>query len=138
MSTELIRPRAATAVLLVVAAVAATALALTGVAFGALALGADPGFAPLQPGPYLTFGVVGVLAALAGWVLIVRFVRHSARLLRVLVPVLVALSLIPDVVLLIVGFIPGTTPIGVGALMLMHLLVAVVAVVAGQRLAPAR
>src|SRR3546814_6810649 len=88
MSTELIRPRAATAVLLVVAAVAATAIVLSAVAFGALALGADAGFAPLQPGPYLTFGIVGVLASLAGWVLIVRSVRRSARLLRVLVPVL--------------------------------------------------
>lgn len=138
MSTEIIRPRAATAVLLVVAAVAATAIALTAVAFGALALGADAGFVPLQPGPYLTFGIVGVLAGLAGWMLIVRSVRRSARMLRVLVPVLVVLSLVPDVILLVAGFIPGTTPIGVGALMLMHLIVATIAVVIGQRIAPAR
>lgn len=138
MSTALIRPRAATAALLVFAAVVATAIALTAVAFGALALGADSTFTPLQPGPYLAFGIAGVLAAVAGWVLVVRFVRQSARLLRVLVPVLVLVSFIPDVLLLIGGFIPGTTAVGVVALMLMHVVVAAIAVVTGQRIAPAR
>jgi hypothetical protein len=138
MSTELIRPRAATAALLVLAAVVATGIALTAVAFGALALGADSAFMPLQPGPYLTFGIVGVLAAIAGWVLVVRFVRQSARLLRILVPALVLVTLIPDVMLLIGGFIPGTTVVGVVALMLMHVIVAAIAVFVGQRIAPAR
>lgn len=119
-------------------AVVASAVATTLVAFAALALGADPTFAPLQPQAFLTFATAGTLAALAGWMLVVRFVPRSARLLRVLVPVLVAVSLIPDVVLLLTGFIPGATPTGVLALMLMHPIVAAVATLTGRMIAPPR
>jgi len=98
----------------------------------------DEYFPPLQPAAYLSFAIAGTLAAIGGWVLVVRLVRRSARLLRVLVPVLVVLSLIPDAVLLATGFIPGATPGAVIALALMHPLVAAVAVVAGSRIAPAR
>ena len=57
---------------------------------------------------------------------------------RVLVPVLTVLSFAPDVALLVLGFIPGTTAVGVVALMLMHLVVVAAAVIAGRRIAPAR
>ena len=138
MSTSLARPRTATVALTVVVAVAAVAALTALIALGAHALGADPAFAPLQPGAYLTFGIAGVLAAIAGWVLVVRIARRSARMLRILVPVLVVASLVPDVVLLLTGFIPGATPVGVIGLMLMHPVVAAVAVLTGRRIAPAR
>lgn len=131
-----IRPLAVA--LTVLAAVAASAIATTLIALVARAVGAGDAFPPLQPAVYLTFAAAGTLAALGGWALVVRLVPRSARVLRVLVPVLVVLSLVPDVVLLITGFIPGTTPGGVVALMLMHPVVAASAVVAGQRIAPAR
>ncbi|MCU1437935.1 MAG: hypothetical protein JWP66_1022 [Naasia sp.] len=67
----------------------------------------------------------------------VRPVRRSARALRVLVPALLLPSLVPDVELLLTGLIPGSTPL-VGALMLMHSVVARVAVAVGSRIAPAR
>jgi hypothetical protein len=131
-----IRPLAVA--LTVLAAVAASAIATTLIALVARATGAGDAFPPLQPAVYLTFAAAGTLAALGGWALVVRLVPHSARVLRVLVPALVVLSLVPDVVLLITGFIPGTTPGAVVALMLMHPVAAVSAVMAGQRIAPAR
>lgn len=131
-----IRPLAVA--LTVLAAVAASAIATTLIALVARAVGAGDAFPPLQPAVYLTFAAAGTLAALGGWALVVRLVPRSARVLRVLVPVLVVLSLVPDVVLLITGFIPGATPGAVVALMLMHPVVAASAVVAGQRIAPAR
>ncbi|MGP3536382.1 DUF6069 family protein [Microbacterium sp. RD1] len=138
MSTSVVRPRTTAVVLFVFSGVVASAIFTSALAFAALALGADAAFIPLQPGPYLTFGIAGFLVGLAGWVLVVRFARRSARVLRVLVPVLVLLTLVPDVVLLLTGFLPGTTGIGVAALMLMHVLVAATAVFIGQRISPAR
>jgi len=131
-------PRALTVTLTVLAAVAASALLTTLIAFVARAAGAGDAFPPLQPQAYLTFATAGTLLAIGGWVLVVRFVARSARLLRVLVPVLVVLSFTPDVVLLLTGFIPGGTPGAVVALALMHPVVAGAAVLAGQRIAPAR
>jgi len=137
-AVERTAPRPLTVALLVLAAVATSAVLTTIIALVARAAGAGDAYPPLQPAVYLSFAVAGPLAALGGWALVVRFVRRSARLLRILVPVLVVLSLVPDVALLALGFIPGTTPGGVVALMLMHLAVAGVAVTAGQRIAPAR
>ncbi|MFT4285939.1 MAG: DUF6069 family protein [Protaetiibacter sp.] len=137
-AVERTAPRPLTVALLVLAAVATSAVLTTIIALVARAAGAGDAYPPLQSAVYLSFAVAGTLAALGGWALVVRFVRRSARLLRILVPVLVVLSLVPDVALLALGFIPGTTPGGVVALMLMHLAVAGVAVMAGQRIAPAR
>jgi hypothetical protein len=129
-------PRASALALLVLAAVIAAAVATSLVALIAHALGAGEGFMPLQPQAYLTFTVAGTLAALGGWVLVVRWVRRSARVLRVLVPVALLVSWVPDVVMLATDFLPGATPVGVVALMTMHALVAGAAVLAGRRIAP--
>ena len=123
---------------LALGAVVVAALASTASALGAIALGADPSFGPLQPPVYLSFAVLGTLAALGGWLLVVRVVRRSARALGILVPGLLVLSLVPDVVLLVTGFIPGTTVAGVVGLMLMHPIVAAVAVLTGRMIAPPR
>ena len=124
-------------VLTVLIGILGTALAVSALAFGALALGATPGFAPLNPPVYLAFAVLGLLAGVAGWIVVTRRVRRPLRLLRVLVPALVVLSWIPDVILLATGFIPGASPLGVAALMLMHPVVAAAAVLVGRRIAPA-
>ena len=123
---------------LALGAVVAAALATTAAALAAVAFGADPAFGPLQPPVYLSFAVLGTLAAIGGWLIVVRRVRNSARVLGILVPVLLMLSLVPDVVLLVTGFIPGTTVAGVVGLMVMHPIVATVAVVAGRMIAPPR
>lgn len=131
-------PRAVAVALLVLAAVGGAAAGASVIALAAHALGAGEGFMPLQPPAYLSFTVAGTLAALGGWWLVVRFVRGSARLLRILVPVLLVLSWVPDAVLLATGFLPGATPLGVVALMAMHVVVAAAAVLVGRRIAPPR
>jgi hypothetical protein len=127
-----------TRIVAVLGALAASAACTTLLSLAALALGADPAFAPLGAPAYLTFAIAGTLAGLGGWALIVRVARRSARVLRVLVPTLLVLSFIPDLVLLFTGFIRGMTTVGVAALMLMHLVVVGSVVVAGRVIAPPR
>lgn len=80
--------------------------------------------------------VVGAVIGAIGWRLIVHRSRNAAGLLRVLVPVVLVLSLIPDLMLLVTDSQPGTTTAGVVALMLMHFGVAAVAVPAYRRFMP--
>ncbi len=80
--------------------------------------------------------VVGAIVGAIGWHLIATRSRNAAGLLRVLVPTVVVLSLIPDVLLLVTDSQPGTTTAGVVALMLMHVGVAVAAVPAYRRFIP--
>ncbi len=80
--------------------------------------------------------VVGAIVGAIGWHLIATRSRNAAGLLRVLVPTVLVLSLIPDVLLLVTDSQPGTTTAGVVALMLMHVGVAVAAVPAYRRFIP--
>ncbi len=80
--------------------------------------------------------VVGAIAGAIGWHLVVARSSNASGALRVLVPTVLVLSLIPDVVLLASGSQPGTTTAGVVALMLMHVGVAVAAVPAYRRFIP--
>lgn len=123
------RPAAGRAAL-VLAAAAVVALALnTLVATVAVRAGAEP-FPPLTLPVYGAFTVLGLLAGWAGWRLVQRRSSRPAVVLRVLVPVVVVASFLPDVALLTQRFIPGTTTAGVLALMTMHLVVAAVGVTA--------
>jgi hypothetical protein len=136
LSTSPARPasRRRTVVTLV-AAIAIAVLASGVIALAATASGATA-FPPLMPQVFGAFAAVGVLGAYAGWRIVRARSLQPRRMLRVLVPVLLVLSFIPDVTLLITGFIPGTTTTGALALMLMHLVVVGVAVPVSQRLAP--
>jgi len=80
--------------------------------------------------------VVGAIAGAIGWHLVATRSRNAAGVLRVLVPTVLVLSLIPDVLLLVSGSQPGTTTAGVVALMLMHVGVAVAAVPAYRAFIP--
>ena len=82
--------------------------------------------------------VVGAVIGAVGWHLIVARSRNASGVLRVLVPTVVVLSLIPDVMLLVDESQPGTTTAGVVALMLMHVGTAVAAVPAYRRFIPPR
>jgi hypothetical protein len=77
----------------VVASIANAVVAIAG-----RAAGADPAIQGLTPPAYITFTVIGVLAGAIGWALI-RRTRSAARTLTILVPVILVLSLIPDVAL---------------------------------------
>ena len=126
--------RAVVALTLAVAAVVAV-VANSIVALAGLAAGANSAFAPLMLAVYGPFTILGIVAGYVGW----RVVRRSSRallLLRVLVPVLLVLSFVPDAVSLLLGFIPGTTVTGFVALMIMHPIVVAVGVPVYQRLAP--
>lgn len=130
-STALARSRRSSRVraAVIIGSAALVALALNSlVAWGAVALGAPAGYGPLTPPAYGLFTVLGVVAGWAGWVLVHRRAREPRRVLRVLVPLVTIVSFVPDLLLLALGFIPGTTSVAVIALMLMHLIVVAVAV----------
>jgi Family of unknown function (DUF6069) len=129
--------RARAAVVLAVAAVVAV-LANSVIAFAAIAAGASAGFSPLVAYVYGPFTVVGLLAAYVGWRIIRRRAHRPATVLRVLVPVLSVLSFVPDTLLALTGFIPGTSVTAVVALVIMHLVVVAIAVPVSARLAPLR
>ena len=80
--------------------------------------------------------VVGAIVGAIGWHLVATRSRNAAGVLRVLVPIVLVLSLIPDLILLVTESQPGTTTAGVVALMLMHFGVAAAAVPAYRRFIP--
>ncbi|WP_378148284.1 DUF6069 family protein [Cnuibacter sp. UC19_7] len=121
------RSRLRTLGILAVAAVVAVGLNAV-VAAVANALGAPAGYGPLTLPAYALFTVLGIAAGWAGWVIVRHRARDAGRVLAVLVPVVTVVSLVPDVLLLVLGFIPGTTPAAAIALMVMHLVVVAVAV----------
>ena len=102
----------------------------------ALALGADSSFTPLTPGAYVFLTVIGVLLALAGWAVVRRASARPARVLRVLVPVVLLLSFIPDFV--IVPQMAGNSTTGLIALLVMHVTTAAIAVWGFARAFPVR
>ena len=119
------------------AGLVALVLALVGnaiVAQVALAAGASEDFQPLTFAAYGFFTVVGVVAALIGWVLIRRSAKAESTL-RWLVPTVLVVSLVPDV---LVGFSDreGVSWGAVVALMVMHVVVTVAAVATFSRLLP--
>ncbi|MFI5694566.1 DUF6069 family protein [Kribbella sp. NPDC051586] len=114
-------------ILLVTAAVVAGVLNYL-VARGAVALGADQTFRPLTPPVFIPFTLVGVAIGFAGWRAVVRRSARPHSVLRVLVPVVLVLSMMPDLLLLATGFIPHTSGTAVAGLMVMHIVVTAVAV----------
>ncbi|MFC5138407.1 DUF6069 family protein [Actinomycetospora rhizophila] len=85
-----------------------------------------------NPTTAITFSVIGVLAGFVGWVLVRRLAPRPAAVLRWLVPLVVVLSFVPDLYLLTVGL----SVLLVVALMIMHVVVAAVAVPAFRRVLP--
>ncbi|NUR94325.1 MAG: hypothetical protein HOV67_03600 [Kribbellaceae bacterium] len=102
------------------------------VARGAVALGADAAFAPLTPQVFGPLTLIGTAAGYAGWTTVVRRSARPVAVLRVLVPVVLLLSMLPDLLLMATKFIPSTSATGVAGLMLMHVVVTAVAVPAYQ------
>jgi hypothetical protein len=110
------------------------AAAIVGIALNAaiaalaVANGAPNGYGPLTLPAYALFTIVGVAVGWVGWVAVHRRSRDPRRLLTVLVSVVALASFVPDILLLALGFIPGTVPVAVYALMLMHVVVVAVSV----------
>ena len=121
------RSRTRTVLTLVTAAVIAVA-ANAVVASIAVATGAPASYGPLTFPAYGLFTVIGVALGWLGWSLVQRKARDPRRTLTVLVPAVTVASFLPDVLLLVLGFLPRTTTGAVIALMVMHLVVVAVAV----------
>ncbi|MGW0820989.1 DUF6069 family protein [Streptomyces sp. NPDC002845] len=94
-------------------------------------LGAPEDFDALEPSSYASLTALGVLAGAVGWALIRRFYRNPERLLRRLVPSVVVVSFVPDFFLFDEGEVTGVV-----ALLVMHVAVAVIAVIAYRRVMP--
>lgn len=102
-------------------------------------LDAPSEFQPLTPRAYVFLTSVGVILGAVVWRLVVARSRNATSVLRWLVPTVVAVSLLPDVALLVATESqPGITTAGVVALMLMHIAVAAVAVPTFRRYLPPR
>ncbi|GAA3840956.1 hypothetical protein GCM10022403_086480 [Streptomyces coacervatus] len=120
---------------LVGTAVVATALNAV-VAVTARAAGASDDFQPLHLTAYAPLTVFGVLVGAAAWAIVRARSARPAGLLRTLVPVIVLVSLVPDILVGASDSKPGTSWGAVIALMVMHFVVAAVAVPAFRRFLP--
>ncbi|GLW29017.1 DUF6069 family protein [Actinoplanes regularis] len=110
----------------------------TVIALVARVLGAPSEFMQLTLPVYGPLTVIGTLISAIVWREVVNRSADAGRVLRVLVPLVLVLSLIPDIMLLVSKSQPGTTTGGVIALMLMHFGVAAAAVPAYRKLMPPR
>ena len=120
--------------------VAGVVAAVVNVAVSAVArgpFGASDDFVPLTPGPIVWWTIVGAIIGALGWRLIVNKKANSRALLAKLVPTVLVLSFIPDLALLASDTMPGQTPAGVLALMVMHVLTAVIVVTGYRKAMPA-
>ncbi|MEJ7842443.1 MAG: DUF6069 family protein [Rubrobacter sp.] len=88
------------------------------VAVSVLGIGED--FLPLGVGPTVLFTIVGVLGAVVVFGLILRFARRPVRLFWGVALVALLVSLVPDVLMLFSGSMPGATTAGVLTLIVEH------------------
>ncbi len=84
-------------------------------------LNPDPAFLPLTVVPPIIFTVVGVVGAVIVYAMIGRFSQQPVRLFRRVALVALVVSFIPDILMLVTGFNPGTTAANVAVLILMHI-----------------
>ncbi|WP_316775689.1 DUF6069 family protein [Streptomyces sasae] len=114
-----------------IAAIVVASIANTVISLIALAAGAPDGFQPLKAGSYIFLTAVGTLTGALGWAIVRKVSKDPEALVRWLVPVVVVVSFVPDFLLYGNG-----GAIGVGALLLMHVAVAVVVVFAYRKVMP--
>ncbi len=104
--------------------------------FAVAVLNPDPAFLPLTLMPPIIFTVVGVLGAVVVYAVLGRFSRQPVHLFRRVALVTLVVSFIPDILMLITGFNPGTTAANVVVLLLMHVVAWAITVSMLTRLAP--
>jgi hypothetical protein len=136
MSTQAHSPADTSATRVVIGVVAAAIIAI---AVNALVASGTSTLNPngTQMGLVLTafapLTVIGVLAATIGWAAVRRYAANARAVLRVLVPVVLVLSFIPDFGLLFAGMADAVNLVG---LLIMHVVVAVITVTALSRVLP--
>jgi hypothetical protein len=120
--------------LTIVAAVAAnTIIGLIAVTL----LNPDPGFIPLTVPVPAVFTLAGVLGAVAVYAALVRFARKPVEQFRKVAMIALVASFVPDILMLLTGFNPGTTLANVVVLIVMHVVAWAITVGMLTRLAPA-
>jgi hypothetical protein len=97
----------------------------------------DPAFLPLSFAVPIVFTVVGVLGAVIAYALIGRFAKRPLPLFRRVALITLVVSFVPDILMLVTGFNPGTTAANVMALIVMHVVAWAIAVGMLTRLASA-
>jgi len=122
------RPSVVSAVLTLIVVIVVAVALNTLVAAVAVNAGASATFPPLTFPAYTTFTVIGVIVGWIGWRIVQRRAANPRRVLSILVPAVALVSFIPDLLLLWLDVVPGTTVAGVIALMVMHVVVIAVAV----------
>ncbi|MDG5775586.1 DUF6069 family protein [Haloarculaceae archaeon H-GB2-1] len=85
-----------------------------------------PEFPPLSYRPVALFTALGVVGAVVVYALLRRVTARPDRNFAVVAAVVLVVSLVPDVTF--APTLPGATTAGIGALMLMHVLTAVICV----------
>lgn len=84
-----------------------------------------PTFLPLQVA-FVPFTVFGSLGAIIVFALLGRFARRPSSTFQRTVWIVLFVSLIPDLLISFLPVFPGTTPLEVGTLMLMHISTAMI------------
>jgi hypothetical protein len=97
-----------------------------------------PTFVPLQLASVIPATLVTVTGALIVFALINRRAARPTRLFRGIAGGVLLLSIVPDLLLPVIGLYPGTTLPEVGALLLMHVATALLCVGMAPRLIDAR
>jgi len=93
-------------------------------------------FSPLNGyGTKVPFSVIGVAGATVVYALVTRYSRSPMRLFLWVAGAALALSFVPDILLLAFS-VPGATPISVGVLMLLHVAAFIISVGMLTRLVP--
>jgi hypothetical protein len=122
----------ASVVLAVVVAIVVSIAVNTGIALAAKSLvgnGTQIGLTPVAYGPATALAII---VATIGWTMVRRRSARPAALLRVLVPAVLVVSLIPGVILLVVG----DSALDIIGLWIMHLVVTAVTVTTLSRTFP--
>jgi hypothetical protein len=122
----------ARAALGVVLAIVVSIAVNTGIAFATKSLEAGGTQIGLTPVAYAPATALGIIVATIGWTIVRRRSTSPAALLRVLVPVVLVVSLIPGVILLVVG----NSALNIVGLWVMHLVVTTVTVTTLSRVLP--
>jgi hypothetical protein len=81
----------------------------------------DPRFVPLTIAAPVSFTLFGLLGAVIVYALVARFSRRPITLFTRIAMVTLLVTFIPDILMAVTGFNPGTTIPNVIVLMLMHL-----------------
>jgi hypothetical protein len=139
-ATSTVRPRSSGAVVAggVLAAIVVSVALNAAVAAIAHAAGASRAFQALEFPAYSSLTIIGIAVATAAWAIIRARASHPRRLLRLLVPAVLAISLVPDVLVGAQGATAGVSWGAVIALMSMHLIIAAVTVPILLRVLPVR